>query len=106
MHLAPDWDDGAPEVYSERFLQARLAEFWRRLPPALNAGYIPTVAEERYEQFCTEFLVTLPAAFAIEPSKQWDERLQRFAMISAVCCFMEPTKSEVIPRTSKSCSHR
>jgi hypothetical protein len=80
MHLAPDWDDGAPEVYSERFLQARLAEFWRRLPPALNAGYIPTVAEERYEQFCTEFLVTLPAAFAIEPSKQWDERLQRLAI--------------------------
>jgi hypothetical protein len=77
MHLAPDWDDDVPEVYSERLLQARLAEFWRRLPPALSAGYIPTVAEERYEQFCTEFLATLPGAFAIEPSKQWDERLQR-----------------------------
>jgi hypothetical protein len=78
MHLAPNLDDdNAPEAFSERLLQARLAGFWQRFPPTLNAEYDVTAAEERYEQFCSEFLATLPAVFALEPSDQWDEQLRR-----------------------------
>jgi hypothetical protein len=78
MHLAPNLDnDDAPKSYLERLTQARLAGFWRTYPPTINADYIETAAEERYEHFCTKFLATLPDALALEPSKQWDERLQR-----------------------------
>ena len=74
IHLAPTRnDDNAPETFSGRLLQARLAGFWRRLPDTSNAEYDAIAAEERYEQFCSEFLASLPAAFALEPDEQWDE---------------------------------
>jgi hypothetical protein len=38
------------------------------------------VAEERYEKFCSEFLMHLPPVFALEPSEKWDERLQKLPL--------------------------
>ena len=77
MHLAPNVDDAdAPEGFSERLIQARLADFWRSFNPRQGAEYDVTVAEERYEKFCIDFLTTLPPIFALEPSEEWDERLQ------------------------------
>ena len=76
MHLVPDVDDDdAPEGFTERILQARLADFWRSFGPRKSAEYDVIVAEETYERFCSEFLATLPSAFALQPNKEWDERL-------------------------------
>jgi hypothetical protein len=81
MHLVPILDDNsAPEAFSERLLQARLAGFWRQFPSSSNAEYDITAAEARYEQFCSEFLSTLPAAFALDPSEQWDEHSRRLPL--------------------------
>ena len=76
MHLVPDVGDAdAPEAFTERVTQAHLARFWRSFGPRQGAEYDLTVAEERYERFCSEFLTTLPSAFALQPNKEWDERL-------------------------------
>ena len=76
MHLVPDVDDtDAPEEFTERVLQARLAGFWRSFGSRKGAEYDVIVAEKRYESFCTEFLSTLPSAFALQSNKDWDERL-------------------------------
>jgi hypothetical protein len=81
MHLTPILDDNsAPEAFSERVLQARLAGSWRQFPSSSNAEYDATAAEERYEQFCSDFLSTLPAAFALDPSEQWDEHSRRLPL--------------------------
>ena len=81
MHLAPIVDDtDAPESYSERLLQARLANFWRSFGSNQGAEYEATVAEERYEKFCSEFLTHLPPVFALEPNEAWDERLQKLPL--------------------------
>jgi hypothetical protein len=81
MHLAPNVDDAnAPEGYSERLMQARLANFWRSFAPRQGAEYEAMVAEERYEKFCSEFLTHLPPVFALEPSEEWDERLQKLPL--------------------------
>jgi len=74
MHLAPTPNgDNTPETFSGRLLLARLAGFWRRFPETSTAEYDAIAAEERYEQFCSEFLASLPGAFALEPDEQWDE---------------------------------
>ncbi|KAH6694898.1 hypothetical protein BKA61DRAFT_257048 [Leptodontidium sp. MPI-SDFR-AT-0119] len=80
IHLALDIGADAPEPFLERSLQARLAGFWRSFIPRQGAEYDATVAEERYEKFCTEFLTTLPPIFALEPNKEWDERLVRLPL--------------------------
>jgi hypothetical protein len=80
MHLAPDIGADAPEAFLERLLQARLAGFWRSFSPRQGAEYDAIVAEERYEKFCTEFLTTLPPVFALEPNKEWDERLAKLPL--------------------------
>lgn len=78
MHLTPILDDdNAPEAFSERMLQARLAAFWRKFPSTSYTEYDATATEEKYEQFCSEFLANMPAAFALEPSEQWDEQSRR-----------------------------
>jgi hypothetical protein len=77
MHLAPNIDDvDVPEGFSERLIQVRLANFWRNFNLSQGAEYDVTVAEERYEKFCTEFLATLPPVFALKPNEEWDDRLR------------------------------
>lgn len=76
MRLSPDMPtDDSPEGFLERTLEARLASFWRNLVPKQSAQYSEMVAEERFNKFCDEYLVTLPPAFALEPHKEWDERI-------------------------------
>lgn len=75
--------DGAPEGFTERLLQVKLANFWKELSSEdqqrqqkLPSGvYDPAVAEEKYERFCKEFLANLPGPFALEPTtnKEWDK---------------------------------
>lgn len=75
MHIGPPTETpDAPESFTERLLQVRLAEFWRNLGQNVSSEYNPTVAEERYERFHSEFLSTLPSAFAVSPNKEWDSR--------------------------------
>ncbi|KAK3293717.1 uncharacterized protein B0H64DRAFT_327830 [Chaetomium fimeti] len=86
MRLLPDsigFDSetsDVPNVFTERLLRARLAEFWRchRLPRSPEWDVI--AAEEVYEEFCSSFLQTMPPAFALEPDTQWDEHLPTLVM--------------------------
>lgn len=76
MHLLPNVGDAdAPEGFKGRLLQARLARFWRSFGPMQGAEYDSTMAEERYEKFCSEELANLPSAFALQPNNEWGVRL-------------------------------
>ncbi|ROV86829.1 hypothetical protein VMCG_10916 [Cytospora schulzeri] len=83
MHLTTEVDDsGAPELFTERMLQARLAMFWNNVDSNNPLAFLPTPgvyepaqAEENYERFCLEFLPTVPAAYALRPDMQFDQRL-------------------------------
>lgn len=72
-------DANGLEEFTERILQVRLANFWRSMGPTLGSTYDMIVAQERYESLCGKFLTTLPSAFALQPNKQWDERLPMLA---------------------------
>lgn len=63
-------------------LQARLVAFWRACKPSRSKGaeYDPTTAHERYETFRREFIDTLPPAFALEPSLEWDGQVPQLPM--------------------------
>ncbi|KAL8922862.1 MAG: hypothetical protein Q9172_003402 [Xanthocarpia lactea] len=82
MHLLPSIEigAGAPDVFTERVLRAQLARFWRSHSPAKGSEYDAIGAEERYESFCSTFLQTMPPVFALEPDKQWDDRLPTLPM--------------------------
>lgn len=80
MRLAPGIDDlNAPDVFSERLLQARLMKDWYaviHLGSTRTSGYDPGAAEEQYERLRRDFVFSLPDAFAlIEPNKDWDSQL-------------------------------
>jgi hypothetical protein len=78
MHLEPHVNEAdVPETFTARLLLARLAKFWRSFPSRPCAEYEATEAEERYDKFCKEFLAQLPPVFALDSSKEWDERLER-----------------------------
>lgn len=80
MHLGSDIDDAdGLEEFTERILQVRLANFWRSTGPTLGSTYDMIAAQDRYENLCSNFLTTLPSAFALQPNKQWDERLPMLA---------------------------
>lgn len=82
MHLPTDIYIGAdaPDVFTERVLRTRLARFWRNYGPDKSSEYNAIAAEERYESFCSTFLQTMPPVFALQPDKQWDERLPTLPM--------------------------
>lgn len=82
MRLQPDIDIGAdaPDLFTERVLRAQLARFWRSHSPAKGSEYDAIGAEERYENFCSTFLQTMPSAFALQPDKRWDDRLPTLPM--------------------------
>ncbi|KAJ5096380.1 hypothetical protein NUU61_005736 [Penicillium alfredii] len=114
MRLGPDIDDTHTlEGFTERILQARLANFWKKTGPKLGSEYDIVLAEERYEMLCSDFLATLPSAFALQPDKQWDERLpmlphQRellhISLFESICCnfrpalLQEPTQVQELPK--------
>lgn len=67
--------------FTERLLQARLADFWRGVGPLSGAEYDAMAAEERHEKFCREFLPQLPQAFALtDPDESWDEQSPRLPL--------------------------
>ena len=85
MHLVTDSDhenvdSGAPEIFTERLMQVQLARFWRSSGSGRSSEYDPTQAEQRYEQFCAEYLPSLPPAFALKPDTKWDKHLPKLAM--------------------------
>ena len=83
MHLGAVGDGGTElpwDTFTERLLQARLADFWRRIGPTAGAEYDMMVAEERYERFCREYLAELPPAFALKPNEAWDKRLTKLPL--------------------------
>ena len=80
MHLPTDIDIDAPDVFTERVLRTRLAQFWRNYGPDKSSEYNAIAAEERYESFCSTFLQTIPPVFALQPDKQWDKRLPTLPM--------------------------
>ena len=74
-------DVDAPDPFTERLLQARLADFWRSIGPMQGAEYDMMVAEERYDKFCREYLSQLPPAFAlVDPDETWDKRLAKLPL--------------------------
>ncbi|KAK8080845.1 fungal-specific transcription factor domain-containing protein [Apiospora hydei] len=71
----------APDDYAERLLQAHLATFWRQRGARSDAEFDVVAAEERYEQFCNEYLSTLPPCFALDPDHRWDDRCPRLVLL-------------------------
>lgn len=87
MRLVPNSELGsdAPDVFTERVLRAQLHQFWRRHLPKPTPGskltFDVVATEERYEVFCSEFLKSVPPAFALsQPDRQWDEHLPTLPM--------------------------
>ena len=69
------------DPFTERLLQARLADFWRKIGPTQGAEYDMMVAEERYNKFCHEYLSELSPAFAlVDPDETWDKRLPKLPL--------------------------
>jgi hypothetical protein len=95
MHLVPNSDYGdidynAPDMFTERLMQVKLARFWNTFGPRGNSGYDPTQAEQRYEKFCAEYLPSLPPAFALAPQTKWDNSLPKLPMqryLLHICIF-------------------
>jgi hypothetical protein len=99
MILASSLSAEPPEYFTERMLQARLANFWRSFTSSQPSIYDPAVAEEYYNKFRHQFLATLPSAFQLEPCRTWDERLPRLplqrqllhiAIFESICWNLRP----------------
>ncbi|KAL4918696.1 hypothetical protein BDW62DRAFT_61094 [Aspergillus aurantiobrunneus] len=73
-------DTTAPELFTERLMQVKLDRFWRECGRKQNSPYDPTQAQQRYEQFCSEFLPTLPPALSLTPDRKWDSQLPKLPM--------------------------
>ncbi|KAL9033206.1 MAG: hypothetical protein Q9180_006069, partial [Flavoplaca navasiana] len=74
-------ESDAPEPFTERLLQARLADFWQGIGSMQAADYDMVVAEERYDKFCSEYISQLPPAFTlVDADKRWDKRLPKLPM--------------------------
>lgn len=73
-------DITAPELFTERLMQVQLGRFWRKHPKRQTIPYDPTQAEQRYEQFCTEYLPTLHPALALISDERWDTQLPKLPM--------------------------
>ncbi|ORY72187.1 uncharacterized protein BCR38DRAFT_494240 [Pseudomassariella vexata] len=71
----------ASDNYTERLLQARLENFWRNSEAAQAAEYNMMAADDRYYQFCDEFLAKLPASFRLQPDKTWDKRHPKLPLL-------------------------
>jgi hypothetical protein len=66
--------DGAPDVFTERMLQAKLSKLWSSLNIAIP--YDPVASEEAYAKLSRSFISQLPTAFDVHaPDRQWDSKL-------------------------------
>ncbi|KHE85199.1 hypothetical protein GE21DRAFT_5180 [Neurospora crassa] len=71
----------APDPFTERLLQARLADFWRSVSPLQGNEDDIMAAEERYDKFSREFLSQLPPAFALaDADESWDRLLPKLPL--------------------------
>ena len=71
----------APDPFTERLLQARLADFWRSVSPLKDVEYDMVVGEGRYDKFCCDYLSQLPPAYAlVDSDKRWDKRLPKLPL--------------------------
>lgn len=71
----------APDVFTERFLQCRLADFWHKAGPNIGSEFEVTDAEARYDRFCCEYLAQLPPAFALaHPDETWDKTFPKLPL--------------------------
>ncbi|KAL2866906.1 uncharacterized protein BJX67DRAFT_354362 [Aspergillus lucknowensis] len=73
-------DVAAPEMFTERLMQVQLGRFWRKVASKRHSPYDPTQGEQIYEQFCSEYLPTLPPALSLEPETKWDDDLPKLPM--------------------------
>ncbi|KAH8719436.1 hypothetical protein GQ44DRAFT_741938 [Phaeosphaeriaceae sp. PMI808] len=94
MHLAADEnidvDTDAPDPFTERLMQLQLGRFWRRHGSKRNLEYNPTQAQQIYEEYCSEYLLTLSPVFALKPETKWDMKNPRFPMqrqLLYICIF-------------------
>ena len=96
--LNPFLDASAPDVFTERTLQAKLSKLWSSLH--LGSYYNPVTAEQNYEKLCGSFISQLPRAFDVHaPDTQWDTKLPnlsrqrqslRIAIFVTVCRIFQP----------------
>ncbi|KAI0864624.1 hypothetical protein F4860DRAFT_501254 [Xylaria cubensis] len=82
MHLVPEaeYSADAPDAFTERVLQVKLVDFWKRQSLTTGLDYDVLAAQERYDKFVAEFLPTLPSVFFLEPDKRWDSRLPKLGL--------------------------
>ncbi|CEJ86580.1 hypothetical protein VHEMI04146 [[Torrubiella] hemipterigena] len=100
LRLSPELvEPDAPECFTERLLQVRLATFWRTSNPGGSTNYNAPVAEERYEEFCRQFIPMLHPAFALNANTKWDAAMPsvplqrqrlRITMLDSVCWNFRP----------------
>jgi hypothetical protein len=70
----PVLGEGAPDVFTERMLQAKLSRLWSSLN--IIIPYDPISAEESYAKLSRSFISQLPRAFDLSaPDTQWDSKL-------------------------------
>ncbi|KAL2384093.1 hypothetical protein RJZ90_002189 [Blastomyces dermatitidis] len=80
-NLPPGAHVNAPDVFTERLMEAQLSRFWQSFKLKENSRYDPTEREHRYERLCAEYLPTLHPAFAIDHSDMtWDMSLPNLPM--------------------------
>jgi hypothetical protein len=71
----------APDQFTERLLQADLADFWRAVGPIQGVEYDMLAAEERYDRFWRHYVTQLPPVFAlVDPDQSWDTRIHKLPL--------------------------
>ncbi|KAK0662962.1 hypothetical protein QBC41DRAFT_340543 [Cercophora samala] len=71
----------APDPFTERLLQAKLADFWRAAGVGQCADYDMSLREDLYELFSREYIERLPAPFALQnPDERWDDRFPKLRL--------------------------
>jgi hypothetical protein len=96
--LNPILGAAAPDVFTERMLQAKLSKLWSSL--SIVTPYDPIAAEEGYAKLGRSFISQLPRAFDVHaPDTQWDGKLPhlsrqrqtlRIAIYMGVCQMFQP----------------
>ncbi|KAL9025373.1 MAG: hypothetical protein Q9180_007683, partial [Flavoplaca navasiana] len=70
-----------PLIFSQSvFFELNSLNFGEATIQLKGFEYDPMGAEERYKSFCSTFLASMPSVFALQPDKQWDERLPTLPM--------------------------